>query len=138
MEGFNAGSLMKKNQSRGLVLILLLHLTSLPGLAQLSIVGTWELEKDPEMVWVFTEDGGFYDEHRSLGPNKPPTNKNYAILNRSNSCKVNSTDPLDQKYLKIDYGGGDTMCYYLETVSEEHLVLIDAFTGRLLIFRRKE
>jgi len=119
-------------------LVVILFLLPVLGFSQTSITGNWELEENPETVWIFAENGKFYDEYQSLGPIKPPTHKNYSILNNSNSCNVNSTDPLDQKYLSIDYGEGDTMCYYLETLTAEYLVLMDTFTGRILIFKRKE
>ncbi|MDN3203057.1 hypothetical protein [Algoriphagus sediminis] len=129
---------MKKNQSRGLVLILLLLLTSFPVLAQSSIVGAWEFEKDPEMVWVFTEDGGFDDDFGNKESSVHSSAKSYSIQKSGTDCNAHSTDPEDMKYLSIDDGKGDSMCYYLETLSEEYLVLMDTYTGKLLIFKRKE
>ncbi|MHA7130964.1 hypothetical protein [Algoriphagus namhaensis] len=119
-------------------IVVILFLFPVLGFSQTSIIGNWELEENPETVWIFAENGRFYDDLGTLSPTMPPTKKTYSILNRSNSCNPHSTDPADMKYLRVDYGGGDTMCFYLETLSEEYLVLMDTYTGRLLIFKRKE
>lgn len=110
---------------------------SLKFFAEPSIVGIWINEEDPELTWEFNVSGQLTEKYGKI---QKPYSGTYQILDRSQRCSDGATDAPDQTYLKItDAEDAElgSFCYYLETLSEEVLVLIDADSGRMLIFNRK-
>lgn len=99
-----------------------------------SIVGIWINEKEPNLIWEFNGSGQLIEK---FGEVEKTSSSTYQILESLQSCSTGTTDTPDEIYLKITDDELGTFCYYLETLSEEVLVLIDADSGRMLIFNRK-
>lgn len=119
------------------VVLLSLFLLALNSCTEPSIVGIWINEEDPELTWEFNVSGQLTEKYGKI---QKPYSGTYQILDRSKRCSNGATDAPDQTYLKItDAEDAElgSFCYYLETLSEEVLVLIDADSGRMLIFNRK-
>ncbi|MDF2157475.1 hypothetical protein [Algoriphagus sp. CAU 1675] len=104
---------------------------------QPSIVGVWINEKDPKLTWEFNASGQLIEKYGEEFQALPRTPSTYQILDYSQSCSKYSTDSSDQKYLKITDPELGSFCYYLETLSDEVLVIMKAGTGKMLIFNRQ-
>ena len=105
-------------------------------IGQPSIVGVWENEKDPKLTWEFNASGQLIEKYGDELKTSPSTPSTFQILDHSHRCHDGTTDLPDQLYLKITDVELGSFCYYFETLSEEVLVLINADTGRMLIFNR--
>ena len=101
-----------------------------------SIEGTWVSEKDPKLTWEFNTSGQLIEKYGDILKASPRTPSTYQILNSSQSCSNLVSDAPNQTYLKIINPELGSFCYYLETLSDEFLVIINTDTGRMLIFNR--
>ncbi len=113
--------------------LLLVFLFQLISLGQPSLVGVWEDDKDPRLTWEFNASGQLIEKYGDESKTSPST---FQILDYSHRCNDGTTDLPEQLYLKITDVELGSFCYYLETLSEEVLVLINADTGKMLIFNR--
>lgn len=114
-----------------LIVKFLFTVNSCPGQ---SIVGIWINEKDPNLTWEFKSSGQLIENYSEMDKR---TTSTYQILDRSQSCSDGATDASDETYLNIKDVEMGSFCYYLETLSDEVLVIINADTGKMLIFNRK-
>jgi hypothetical protein len=97
-------------------------------------VGIWINEEDPNLIWEFKGSGQLIEKY---GKVEKTSSSNYQILDSSQSCSSGSTDKPDEIYLKITGAELGSFCYYLETLSEDVLVIFDSDSGRMLIFNRE-
>lgn len=118
------------------IILIILFVVSINNSLQPSIIGVWINEKDPKLTWEFNASGQLIEKYGTVLKASPLVPSTYQILSRSQSCSNGSTDAPDQTYLKITDPEFGAFCYYLESLSNEVLVLIDADTGRMLIFNR--
>lgn len=116
------------------VVLLFIFLFTLNSCSGQSIVGIWINEKDPNLTWEFKSSGQLIEKYGEI---PKPSSSIYQILDRSQSCGDGATDAPDQIYLKIADTELGSFCCYLETLSEEVLVIMNADTGKMLIFNRK-
>ncbi len=102
-----------------------------------SIIGTWIYEDDPKLTWVFTSSGELIEKHGDSIKASPRRSSTYTLLTWTQSCSNLSTDSENEEYLNInDPNLGVSECYYLVTLSNEVLVLINTSSGKMLIFNR--
>jgi hypothetical protein len=116
------------------VVLLALILLTLNSCIAPSIEGIWINEKDSNLIWEFKGSGQLIEKYVEVEKTSSST---YKILDSSQRCSNGTTDTPDEIYLKITDAELGSFCYYLETLSEEVLVIIDADSGRMLIFNRK-
>ena len=101
------------------------------------IVGTWIYEDDPKLTWEFNASGQLIEKYGGIIKASPKTPSTYQILDSYQSCTSGSADSSDEVFLKIINPKLGSFCYYLETLSDEVLVIIDADSGKMLIFNRQ-
>jgi hypothetical protein len=118
------------------LLMIILWSVSINNSFQPSIIGVWVNEKDPKLTWEFNASGQLIEKYGEVLKASPRTPSTYQILNHSQRCNDGTTDVPNQMYLKVADAELGSFCYYLETLSEEVLVIIDTDTGRMLIFNK--
>jgi hypothetical protein len=114
--------------------LLILILLSLNSCTAPSIEGIWINETNPNLIWEFKGSGQLIEKY---GDVEKTSSSSYQILHSSQSCSSGTTDTPDEIYLKITDAELSSFCYYLESLSEKVLVLIDSDTGRMLIFNKE-
>lgn len=102
-----------------------------------NIIGIWVYEDDPKLTWEFNASGQLIEKYGEIIKASPQTPSSYQILDSSQSCSSGSTDSSNEVFLKIVNPNLGSFCYYLETLSNEVLVIIDADSGKMLIFNRQ-
>lgn len=115
------------------VVLLALFLLTLNSCNEPSIVGIWINEEDPNLIWEFKGSGRLIEK---FGEVEKTSSCTYQILGSSQSCSSGTTDTPEEIYLKITDPEFGSFCYYLETLSDEFLVIIDTDNGRMLIFNK--
>lgn len=115
------------------VVLLTLILLTLNSCTAPTIEGIWKNEKDPKLIWEFNASGQLIEKYGDESKTSPSM---FQILDYSHRCNDGTTDLPEQLYLKITDVELGSFCYYLETLSEEVLVLINTDTGRMLIFNK--
>jgi|GEM_PF-1905548 hypothetical protein len=121
---------------KNIILVILIVLSGYFDQSQ-SIIGSWQYEDDPKLTWVFTSSGELIEKYGDTIKVRPRLSSVYTLLNRSQSCSHLSTDSENEEYLKInDPNLGVYECYYLVTLSNEVLVLINTSSGKMLLFNR--
>ncbi len=102
-----------------------------------SIIGSWANEEDSKLFLEFTSSGGLIEEYGDVVKSRTQVSSRYFILERSQSCSKWENDEANQMYLKIENVKlGIADCFYLETLTENKLLLMNSNTGKILVFRK--
>ena len=94
------------------------------------IQGKWKDEKDEKSIWEFRSDGKLYSTYEGFDEVDVYT---YNITSTPPICPdAKLSNEQNIKYLKlVDQQDGDISCFYIYSLNENRLTVMDAVTGHI-------